>query len=86
MAGVGLYRGHWLGTGNTHNTTPFLEFDDALLVARSLRLANTAEWRAWCKSGARPANVPANPGKVYLHDGWVGYTHCTTPTSTRPRH
>ena len=67
--------GHWLGTGNTRNTTPFLQFDEALLVARSLRLASQAEWRAWCKSGARPANVPANPDKAYVHDGWMGYTH-----------
>ena len=67
--------GHWLGTGNTRNTTPFLEFDEALLVARSLRLASTAEWKAWSRSGARPANVPAAPEQVYVHNGWMGYTH-----------
>ena len=68
--------GHWLGTGNTKgNTKQFLPFDEALLVARSLRLISSAKWRAWCKSGARPANVPSNPDKVYVHDGWLGYEH-----------
>ena len=68
--------GHWLGIGNQRTKTmPFLEFDEALLVARSLRLVGQKEWLAWCKSGARPANVPANPHQVYMHDGWMGYTH-----------
>ena len=68
--------GHWLGTGNMESgTRQFLEFDEALLVARSLRLASSTEWRAWCRSGARPANVPAAPDQVYVHDGWMGYTH-----------
>ena len=73
--------GHWLGTGNTRNTTPFLAFNDALLLARSLRLASFAEWRAWCRSGARPANVPAAPEQVYVHDGWMGYTHWLSYTN-----
>ena len=67
--------GHWLGTGNTRNTTQFLPFDEALAVAQSLGLASNAEWRAWCKHGMRPANVPSDPHKVYVHDGWLGYEH-----------
>jgi len=68
--------GHWLGTGNIkRGTQQFLDFYEALLVARALRLTSSTEWRAWCKSGARPANVPANPEQVYVHDGWMGYTH-----------
>ena len=59
---------HWLGSSNLH-TKQFLPFDDALLVARALRLASSTEWRVWCRSGARPANVPAAPDQVYLHDG-----------------
>ena len=68
--------GHWLGTGTPQRGTEhFLPFEEALRVARSLRLASTKEWRAWCRSGARPANVPAAPEKAYVHDGWRGYTH-----------
>ena len=70
--------GHWLGTGNQQpqaKSKTFLPFDQALGVARSLRLAGQREWLAWCKSGARPANVPARPDHTYVHDGWVGYEH-----------
>ena len=68
--------GHWLGTGNlATQTMQFLPFDEALLVARALRLVSSAEWHTWCKSGARPANVPSNPDATYRHEGWRGYEH-----------
>ena len=38
--------GHWLGTGNAAPSTTLLPFDEALCVARSLRLVSRAEWRA----------------------------------------
>ena len=69
--------GHWLGTGNTQLgvTKDFLPFDEALRVARCLRLNSQQEWTLWCRSGARPANVPSRPDKVYVHDGWMAWTH-----------
>ena len=91
--------GHWLGTGNQRGgqQKTFLPFDEARRVARQLRLVSEKEWRLWCRSGARPANVPANPDNVYVHDGWWGWEHwlChanldasaspdTAPVSPRP--
>ena len=69
--------GHWLGTGNVcgGNGRQFLAFDKALVYARSLNLKRFKEWRDWCKSGVRPANVPANPETTYKRDGWQGYVH-----------
>ena len=68
--------GHWLDTGNIRKgTEQFLPFDEARRVARQLRLVSENEWRLWCRTGARPANVPAAPDKVYVHDGWMGWTH-----------
>ena len=29
----------------------------------------------WCRTGARPADLPAAPYKVYVHDGWMGWGH-----------
>ena len=66
--------GHWLGTGN-QLAKDFLPFKDALLVARSIRLASNREWQAWSKSGERPANVPSKPDHVYRHTGWLGWEH-----------
>ena len=68
--------GHWLGTGNQkHQKKNFLPFDEALRAARQLRLVSEKEWRLWCRTGARPANMPARPNKVYVHDGWMGWVH-----------
>ena len=68
--------GHWLGTGNqVGGKLDFLPFKEALLHARSLKLKGKNAWRAWCKSGARPANIPAGPDQVYKHEGWQGWGH-----------
>ena len=81
VAGVGL----WLGTGSQRSlVTKFITFGEALCVVRSLRLDTASEWRAWCESGARPANVPANPDELCVHGGWIGWcTGCDTPTMTQ---
>ena len=69
--------GHWLGTGTVANKDQqFLPFKKALLYARSLNLKGEKGengWRAWSKSGARPSNIPANPEKIYKHEGWQGH-------------
>ena len=68
--------GHWLGTGNSKGGTElFLPFVEALTLARTLRLASADEWRAWCKKGMRPTNVPACPDMTCTHDGWLGWEH-----------
>ena len=67
--------GHWLGTGITRNTTPALPFAEALAYARSLGMTSTIVWRAWCKEGKRPPNVPAAPNMVYKDAGWQGWGH-----------
>ena len=68
--------GHWLGTGNQKGQKKnFLPFDQALRAARQLRLVSEKEWRLWCRTGARPANMPACPDQVYVHDGWMGWVH-----------
>ena len=87
--------GHWLCTGNqAAGAKAFLPFDEALRVARSLRLVSEKEWRVWCRSGTRPANVPTRPDKTYVHDGWMGWQHwlrpadlgtAVAPAATRPR-
>ena len=53
----------------------FLPFEEALLFARALKLKTQREWHAWCKSGARPATLPAHPEISYDREGWQGYRH-----------
>ena len=69
--------GHWLGTGNTSGgqAKGFLPFDEALRAARQLRLVSQKEWNLWCRTGARPVNMPTRPDRTYMHDGWMGWVH-----------
>ena len=53
----------------------FLPFNEALIVAQSLRLASRTEWHVWCRKGMRPPNVPSTPRHVYKHDGGQGWGH-----------
>ena len=64
----------------------FLPFSEALRLARSLRLVSQAEWRLWCRIGARPANVPAGPppGLRARRVGGVGAL--ALPREPRRRH
>ena len=41
----------------------------------SFGFVNQKEWRLWCRSCARPANMPACPDEVCVHDGWWGWEH-----------
>ena len=74
--------GHWLDSANSH-TKVFMPFKEALLFARSLRLKTQKEWMAWCKSGARPPNLPTAPDRTYRHDGWRGLEYWLGTNSYR---
>ena len=50
-------------------------FRAAAVFAQSLKLTSQPGWKQWCKSGARPADIPATPHKVYAGSGWQGYGH-----------
>ena len=81
--------GHWLGTGNVApKDQQFLPFKEALQYARSLKLKGVKEWRQWCKSGVREANMPSTPHQTYKHTGWQGYGHwlCTGTVAPQDKH
>jgi hypothetical protein len=53
----------------------YRSFAAARTFSRSLGLKSNGEWRAWCKSGKRPNDIPTNPGRVaqYKEQGWTGW-------------
>lgn len=55
--------------------TAFLPFEEARVYVRTLGLKSSAEWRAYCKSGARlkTGNLPAFPDCVYKGKGWISW-------------
>ncbi len=65
--------GDWLGTGRPSNRgRVYRPFRAARSHARRLGLKSIAEWRAFSKSGRRPADIPGNPHSVYRKLGWKG--------------
>jgi superfamily II DNA or RNA helicase len=66
--------GDWLGTGRVRNNADFLPYDEARDVLGALGFKNVKEWHAYSASGERPANIPANPDKIYAEKGWTTWS------------
>ena len=47
------------------------KFEDARAFVHGLDLKSGTEWRAYCKSGKKPNDIPAIPRRTYLNAGWV---------------
>ena len=64
--------GDWLGTGAVApRDRQYRSFQAARAFVRSKGLTNQAEWRAFCRSGDKPDDIPAAPEKVYKAE-WRG--------------
>jgi hypothetical protein len=64
----------WLGNNRTYERkSQYSSFEDARLYVQQLNLKNSYEWKAYCKSGKKPKNIPANPRVVYSKLGWKGF-------------
>ena len=66
---------HWLGSSGIKKASKFAPFGQALAFVQALGLACRQEWRAWCKEGRRPPNVPFHPDQAYKDGGWQGWVH-----------
>lgn len=65
--------GDWLGTGYVSTRErPKRKFQDARKFVHSLKLKNGKEWRAYCKSGNKPDDIPMDPKHSYKELGWKG--------------
>jgi hypothetical protein len=58
----------WLG----YEKKKMLPFEEARRFVRSLGLRSNAEWREYCRSGARPENVPSGPEQTYP-EKWISW-------------
>jgi superfamily II DNA or RNA helicase len=66
--------GDWLGTGNVANyLRKYRSFNKARAFVRNLGLKSHSEWSDHCKSGKRPADIPAAPDSKYADAGWLGW-------------
>ncbi|MFC2085772.1 DEAD/DEAH box helicase family protein [Bacteroidota bacterium] len=69
----------WLGVDTAMRAdSRFKDFGVAREYARRLGLKSSGEWRKFAKGdlldvGLRPADIPANPRKIYGESGWAGW-------------
>jgi superfamily II DNA or RNA helicase len=49
------------------------DFKSARAFVRNLNLESLNEWREWCKSPARPSDIPTQPRRTYANLGWVDW-------------
>jgi superfamily II DNA or RNA helicase len=65
--------GDWLGTRYVANQNRIYKpFEEAKKYVHSLGLKNLAEWEDYCKSGKKPADIPAGPSRPYKEQ-WKGW-------------
>jgi 3-mercaptopyruvate sulfurtransferase SseA len=48
-------------------------FEAARTLVRSLNLKSETEWRAYCRSGRKPNDIPYAPQLAYAGTGWAGW-------------
>ena len=66
--------GDWLGTGRTATKlVKYTTFKKARKFSRKLGLRSSSEWREFCNSGRKPANIPAYPDRSYSKAGWISW-------------
>ena len=64
--------GDWLGSGRIANQSRvFRPFEEARDFVRNLGLKDFNDWKNFCISGKRPADIPSTPSRFYKDKGWV---------------
>jgi hypothetical protein len=53
-------------------TVEWRPFPEAQAFSQSLGLRDVEDWQAYCRSGKKPADIPADPYRVYANNGWTG--------------
>ena len=64
--------GDWLGTDYiaTYHRK-YLDFKEARKLVQKLKFKTGTEWKAYCKSGRKPEDIPATPERKYKKE-WKG--------------
>jgi hypothetical protein len=63
--------GDWLGNPGRRRGG-WQPFKEARAFVHSLDLKSKEEWREYCRSGKKPADIPVYPNETYAEAGWAG--------------
>ena len=64
--------GDFLGNGNVTNIS-WRPFEESRAFVHALGFKSQKEYRAYCRSGNKPADIPSNPQTTYADSGWIGW-------------
>ena len=66
----------WLGSDfvSTRNRK-YKDFEEARVYVIGLNFETQTDYKAWSKSGNRPADIPSQPNRVYKEKGWLDWSH-----------
>jgi superfamily II DNA or RNA helicase len=66
--------GDWFGTGTiAPRLRQYRSFNEARIFVRRLALKSVVKWHNYCKSGAKPTDIPSDPSYPYAGAGWSGW-------------
>lgn len=66
--------GDWLGTGRVATRSRrYRDFAKARKFVHGLGLDSANQWRAYCKSGKKPEDIPGRPWETYKDKGWISW-------------
>lgn len=63
--------GDWLGTSNRKGG--WRSFKEARAFAQDLNIKGQKDWKVYCKSGNKPADIPTKPDRSYKNKGWKNW-------------
>jgi hypothetical protein len=66
--------GDWLGTGTiAPRLRIFRKFTKARSWARLKGLKGEEDWKALCRAGKLPIDIPTKPNRTYSNEGWKSW-------------
>src|SRR5262249_41947289 len=61
----------WLGNGQRKGG--WRSFAKAKAFVQDLGLKSETQWRAYCRSGRKPDDIPAAADRIYAESGWINW-------------
>lgn len=54
----------------------FVSYKDFKLYVKKIGINSRKSWLEFCKTKEKPFNIPVNPNKVYINQGWISWEDC----------
>lgn len=78
--------GDWLGTEKPSNEAKnFRPFIEARAYVRAQKFQNGNDWREHIRNNNKPHDIPSDPSKVYLDNGWISWPDWFGTKTTSPK-